>query len=345
MRKRIWIPCIVAVAICLIFLIKRRQSPQIPTVSQAQSLVNVTQSSIQPKTVENPPNANVLIYSNTPTSTPRSSGTYESYSNTIYQQQLAAWQAPIEFYGKVIDENSNSLSGAKISFRWVEKPTAEGNRTSSTESDSEGLFSLRGARGPGLTVIVNKEGYYISRSTPDSFRYALGSETFHPDLSNPIIFHLRKKGMGESLIGSNFPGFAHIAQLHHDGTPVELDLLKGTQVSAGTGQLKLEFWRDVSHLNVQPFDWKLQLSTPGGGLIQTDEEFAFEAPEKGYQPSIVLDMPATNQNWQGEITSKYYIRLSDGKYGRIDFYLLPRNGAFTVQSVFNLSGSRNLEPK
>ena len=37
-------------------------------------------------------------------------------------------------------------------------------------------------------------------------------------------------------------------------------------------------------------------------------------------------MRATNQDWLGELRSKYYIQLSDGKYGRIDFYLLLYNG-------------------
>jgi hypothetical protein len=135
-----------------------------------------------------------------------------------------------------------------------------------------------------------------------------------------------------------------IAQLHHDGTPVELNLLNGTQVPAGSGQLKLELWRDISDMKKQPFDWKLQLSMPSGGLVPTDEEFAFQAPESGYQPSIVIDMPATNQDWLGEVRSKYYVQLPDGKYGRIDFYLLPRNGVFTVSSSINPTGSRNLEP-
>jgi hypothetical protein len=148
----------------------------------------------------------------------------------------------------------------------------------------------------------------------------------------------------EPLIKTSYPvGIGQITQLYHDGTPVELDLLKGTQVPSGTGQLKLEFWRDISNKNARTFDWKLQLSVPQGGLAETCEEFAFQAPENGYQPSIVIDMPATNQNWRSEVRSKYYIRLPDGKYGRTDFYLLPYNGVFTVQSFINPSGSRNLE--
>lgn len=29
-----------------------------------------------------------------------------------------------------------------------------------------------------------------------------------------------------------------------------------------SGQLHLEFWRDISNINKQPFDWKLQLTGP-----------------------------------------------------------------------------------
>ena len=56
-------------------------------------------------------------------------------------------------------------------------------------------------------------------------------------------------------------------------------------------------------------------------------------------------MPATNQDRQREIRTKYYIQLPNGNYGRIDFYLFPYNGVFTVQSAINPTGSRNLEPQ
>ena len=154
---------------------------------------------------------------------------------------------------------------------------------------------------------------------------------------NPVVFHLRKKGLGAELIQKDFPpGMGQYWQLHHDGTPIELDLLSGSQTVAGNGQLKLELWRDVSNMKRQPFDWKLQLSIPNGGLIETNEELAFQAPKSGYQPSIVIDMPATNQNWQAEIRNKYYIQLPDGNYGRIDFYLLFR--IWIIYLPLNLAG-------
>ena len=50
-----------------------------------------------------------------------------------------------------------------------------------------------------------------------------------------------------------------IAQLHHDGTPVELDLFKGAQVPAGSGQLKLGFGG--------PSPIETQISTTGNASL------------------------------------------------------------------------------
>jgi len=321
-------------------LSERRQSDSSEFVATPTHQPSVSQS-VQPNIAENLPNPSTSATATLPTVPHTSIET----SNERRKQLMAARQTPIEFYGKVVDENTNPVAGASIQFGWMETPAKDGERKATAKSDSDGLFSLQGERGPTLEVLVSKAGYYNSKKDRTGFTYGDSAPEKHsPSMLNPVIFHLRKKGKGESLITTDFPGFARIAQLHHDGTPVELDLLKGEKVPAGNGQLTLEFWRDISNMNIQPFNWKFQLSALGGGLIEANEEFAFEAPEKGYQPSIVIDMPATNQDWQGEIRSKYYIQLPDGKYGRIDFYLLPRNGVFEVQSVINSSGAHNLEP-
>ena len=269
-------------------------------------------------------------------------------SNRMKQMEAVAqsvsheWRTPIQFYGKVVDENTNPITGAQIDFSCNDLSEAGTSNYKST-SDERGMFSVQGIAGKLLTVNVTKEGYYTSKQDNDSFYYAGQNVNFTPDIYNPVLFHLRKKGKGESLITVSYPGFAHIAQLHRDGTPIELDLLNGTQAPAGTGQLKLEFWKSTTSLNNRNFDWKLQLSSPGGGLIPSDEEFQFQAPANGYQSPIVIDMAATNQDWQAELNAEFYIQLANGDYGRIQFYLLPRNGAFTVQSAINPNGSVNLE--
>ena len=245
-----------------------------------------------------------------------------------------------DFYGKVIDQYGQPVVGADVTVE-VDLAIGRGG-THKAETDAAGLFQFTGLRGKSLDITPSKKGYLLSKQGQGS-QGMNGPET---SINNRAIYNMWKLKGAEPMIENSFPaGMGKITQLHHDGTPVELDLLKGTQVPAGNGQLKLEFWRDISNKNARTFDWKLQLSAPQGGLAETSEEFAFQAPQSGYQPSIVLNMPATNQNWQSEVRSKYYIHLPDGKYGRIDFYLLPYNGVITVHSAINPSGSRNLEPK
>jgi hypothetical protein len=346
MRKSILIICTVVLIFCL-WLLLHQNDQQVKTISSEVQAALTNQPS-----ANQVPATPAQTTQNPSTPKPSSASLAEAEakyratpegSNAFQQRIQAEWQKPIEFYGKVIDENSNPVAGVSIQFRW--SGFSDEVFTAATESDSEGLFSLQGKQGRVLDVSASKEGYYNSQKDKTGFLYSLGPDIYSPDSLNPIVFHLRKKRRGESLIEKDFPpGIGQIWQLHHDGTPIELDLLNGSQNVAGSGQLKLEFWRDISNLHKQPFDWKLQLSIPNGGLVPTDDEFAFQAPESGYLPSIVIDMPATNQNWLGEIRSKYYIQLPNGKYGRIDFYLLPYNGVFEVQSAINPFGSLNLEP-
>jgi hypothetical protein len=331
-------------AIAVLLLWRRSSHPANSTVQQ-QDVITTNQAN--PAPAQQTPSAVHTAAPGRPSSTPENNTAL--IENRIRQMKEAdertqdQWRTPIEFFGKVVDETGAPVEGSQVSFS-CNDVSETGTSYYRTVSGGQGLFSIRNITGKLLTVHVSKDGYYSSKRDNDSYYYAGQNENFRPDANNPVVFHLRKQAKGESLITSSFPGFAHIAQLRGDGTAVELDLLKGAQVSAGSGQLKLEFWRDVSNKNARVFDWKLQLYTQGGGLIQTTDEFAFQAPDSGYQPSIVIDMPATNQNWQGEVRSKYYIQLPDGKYGRIDFYLLPYNGVFTLQSAINPDGSRNLEP-
>jgi len=252
------------------------------------------------------------------------------------------WRTPIEFYGKVVDENNQPVLGATVVFG-INDLSNEGYTELKKESDAQGRFSLTGVRGKHTSVTVFKDGYYTSARNRRGFTYAGENVNFVPDPNNPIVFHLRKRKIAEPLIAADIPGFAKIAQLPRTGEPVDLDLIKSTKATVGNGQLRLEFWCDKIEKTTKTFNWKLHISVPSGGLIGTDEEFNFEAPITGYKSPIEIEIPASTENWQGELRQKYFIQLADGNYGRFELYLLARNGVFTVQSFINPSGSRNLE--
>ena len=78
-----------------------------------------------------------------------------------------------------------------------------------------------------------------------------------------------------------------------------------------------------------------------------DEEFPFEAPNEDYVPNDVVDMPVTNNvPWIDSFKRDYYVHTKDGKFGRMHFEMISGGDNFcTLDSYFNPSGSRNLEPQ
>ena len=255
--------------------------------------------------------------------------------------RLALWQAPIDFYGKVVDENGNAVEGASVGFGWMELPIETGNRTASTKSDAAGLFSLRGQRGPNLSVSVSKEGYYAAHRGQMSFNYALGNEDFKADPQNPIVFNFRKKGLGQPLLS-----LKRNYAVPRDGTPVSIDLVTGATAHGQNGNLVIQCWtQDQGKKPGEKYDWRCTVTVPGGGEVPTSDEFAFQAPEGGYMPSTEVQMIAGQPDWKDDVDLKFYFRLADGRYGRMTFSIIAGGQHFCIiDSVLNPSGSSNLEP-
>ena len=256
-------------------------------------------------------------------------------------------QKPIDFYGKVIDENSNAVSGANIGFRWDDLKAPDWTRTSATISDSDGLFSLNGKRGATLTVSASKEGYCTSRKDTDSFYFvfAPNNRVYSPNQSNPIIFHLHKKGQGAELVTSaNWlqPSLAVLVPLN--GAPVSVDLLQKKVGAVGDLELS-QIKPDRGHLQ-QTTNWSFHMSIPAGGFIEEADAFPFTAPETGYQTTVDFNFVKGEPDWATQLTKTYYIAFGQPrKYGwlRIESNLAQETIFLTY--AINPDGSQYLEPK
>lgn len=252
------------------------------------------------------------------------------------------WKAPIEFYGKVVDQNNQAVSEADIRITWTDQsPTGQSELR--VQSDQNGLFSIKSIRGYQLGVHVNKERYYTSSTEEKYFRFAGLGETFIPNSSNPVIFHLKRKGEAAELVKQN-KSFL----IPKDGTPVEISLLTGKVVHGGQGDIKIECWtmdQGFDPIHPQPYDWRSRLSVPGGGMIETTEEYPSNAPEAGYQPFTEIYMPAAlGRSWTDSAMKQYYLRLRDGNYARIAFKMMAHgNHGCRIVSFLNPDKSRNLE--
>jgi hypothetical protein len=265
------------------------------------------------------------------------------WSNMVqnWSQQI---HRPIEFYGKVVDENGQPVEGANIDFSWVYYHP-EASFTTNTLSDRDGLFALKGVVGAEMVVYAGKPGYYTVKSLNQiNFSYSElpGQQPFHPDPNNPIVFHLRKKGQGADLITSQHGVFPDLEfSGPRDGSTVRVDFFN--QKVGTEGQLELSSVKPPRGQAASK--WSFRLSVPDGGLIEENDEFPFEAPASGYQSMIEFDFKAGEINWTDTLHKHYYIVFGQPpKYGRIDV----ETGAYMgvdLGYTINPDDTRNLEPK
>ena len=251
------------------------------------------------------------------------------------------WRTPIAFYGKVVDESNQPVAGVSVSFSCNDL-SREGTSKYQTTSDGQGLFSLKGVKGKLLVLRLSKEGYYTSKRDNDSFDFAGdGRGILVLDPTNPIVFHLQNRGHAEPLFVFN-----RSYRVARDGTPTGIDLTAGNVAGDQHAHLKVECWTDdVGKKPGQKYDWKCRISVPGGGLQLSTNEFSFYAPADGYKPFDEINMPASFEGWwQSDVERKYFVKLGDGKWGRVKFAMIAGGDHFCIiESYLNPSGSRNLE--
>jgi hypothetical protein len=344
MRRRIYILGAVVLGLCVLLVLFRPAKKEPPDASTAQEVATDQLLPLaRAKTLEKSKaskqqkNANAPVASNVP---PRRSAT--EISNTLYQQMQADWRKPIEFYGIVVDENSNAVAGAGIRFRWADE--TENVNVSTAQTDSEGLFSLHGRFGRSLHVWVSKEGYYASHGGEENFLYSLANEKelYSADPLNPVVFRLQKKGEGVDLITSENGMQLKVAvRVPRDNSLVQLDFFQ--KQASPLGQLEIRQFKPAWQ---QATNWSFSLGIPSGGLIENQDEFQFEAPDTNYQPSVECHFAKGETNWTTQVTKQFYIRFGEPpKYGwlRIESNL-GQETVFITYAV-NPNGTRNLEPK
>ena len=254
------------------------------------------------------------------------------------------WKQPINFFGKVVDENGQPVADAVVKFIWNDIST-NGSSESQTVSESSGLFSLRDKRGKCLDVYVSKDEYYGFSTSHQFFEYARPyNGRIIPDPAKPYVFQLRKKGSTEPLIRINKSSL-----ISKDGTPTEVDLKTENKALAGANVIKIECWtkdgeKNQLHNNYL-YDWKCRVSVPAGGLIQSTNEFPFEAPLAGYQSADEINMPASlGSAWNNQVIRNYFVKFNDGHYAYIEIAMVAAGDHFfQLTSLLNPSGSRNLE--
>ena len=267
------------------------------------------------------------------------------YMQNVKADPTYDWKQPINFYGKAVDESNQPLAGAQVEYTWSALVT-NGTVTKHVETDGSGLFSIHEI-GKRISVTVTKEGYYTTPSEKlRTYEYANPADgLFSPDPYNPVIFHLRKKGVGVDLITSR-QGMSPDFPIHvpRDGTPVILDVLQ--RKVGDSGQIQISENKPDQSSWKQATTWSFQLQIPDGGFVEAHDEFHFEAPDEGYQSVVNFQFQKDSTNWAENINKTYYIEFGNPpQYGLFQVQTGISYGGAIITYAINPSGSRNLEPK
>ncbi len=248
---------------------------------------------------------------------------------------------PIEFYGRVLDQEGQPVAGVQVHLLWTDTST-NGTSERHMQTDAQGQFSLSGTTGRLLQVWLSKDGYYVPKTNQNNFDYATG---YLADPSNPVIFRLVKKGEGADLITSQYgirPDFT--VAVPKNGNPIRVDMLQ--RKAGDMGQLEMQSWIETDPATHRTTSWRLRLAIPDGGFVEHQDEFPFTAPEHGYQPELVFPPPNASNVRFGFSQKTYYIAFGQPRrYGRIQISASASTGNVMLQYTINPDGSRNLEPK
>jgi hypothetical protein len=263
------------------------------------------------------------------------------------------WRTPIEFFGKVIDEQKQPVVGASIDVAWsgtVEKYGGDGVGKRTLTSDANGMFTLAGVEGKGITVRVAKDGYHVpSESNMQWFEYAgFWEPTFiEPDRNKPVIFRLVKRPVAEPTL--------RVRQRSIPTAPSwakNIDLLAQPAETSGGGDMTLRIVRPPSPGYQNPFDWELKIEgTSGAEFVESKDEFMLRAPDHGYQKSLSMTFKQARGN--SIETIKFYVRNQARKlYAAVSVEVTPYYpnhatkedaACFIVTGTVNPNDSPNVE--
>lgn len=326
----------VIIAIALWWLLPRqRNGPAEPATVTAPSRT-------EPVGSPTPATASQATLSPTPSPNPP--------SPTSYREQVAAYLAsfrtPINFYGKVVDQHGAPVPQANVKLYANDKPGGENTSDYQRQTDAMGCFSLEGAMGITLGVGVSKPGYrrlssvYGQVTSSGTFEYGLSSQgPYRSSPESPTVFTLYKVGSVEPLVRIEEKSF----RIARDGSLLTISLDQ-----QGDHQVVLRCWNkqfETRPTGERKYDWRLEVSVPGGGLMVREDAFAFQAPEEGYTPTDTIDRPASLERWSSTAERSYFFRFEDGTFARANLRMQAGGVHFVMwESFFNPKpSSRNLE--
>ena len=272
------------------------------------------------------------------------------------KQLLSVANPPIEFYGRIVDQFDQPVSGVRVetyvaglspaSFVTHE---AKGG-TNFFSSDANGWFVISGMRGESLSFTLAKAGYELAPQSPLGFGYGPSLPTHHvPNPTNPVVYHMWKRQGPAEL-----KGFYNRGMIPSDGNSIWVseNSEKWSRAELPDSILKLTVNRErrvVTFDDKSHYQWGFEISLLGGGVQKTDDPFLYQAPESGYSSVLSIRHETGDADWIWEQRIVFYFKTRTGKYGHGEMFISNWQNQSEIYCelalTWNPDASRNLEPK
>jgi hypothetical protein len=258
------------------------------------------------------------------------------------QQELELWQSPLLYYGKVVDEKGVPIAGVQVSYgvNSLNDAREELYSTGTVATDGRGVFKVDGIRGVGLMLQLSHPRYYPypDNSTGFDKRSVPISGYFSDTEQKAQLFRMHSKGRPVPLVFRQ--GGMHTPA---DGTSATFPL-RGTTRAAIIGQGQIQGWKGTPDpQNDGRYDWKVSITVPSGGVLESTNYFEFVAPETGYQQTLEIGMPKDDSNWQSHLEKRLFFRFPN-YFVRANVSVDMFHDCFFAMDYFvNPNGSANLE--
>ncbi|MEI7938270.1 MAG: hypothetical protein WCK27_16390 [Verrucomicrobiota bacterium] len=287
-----------------------------------------------------------------PSATTTNPATEEPDKTVQLQAAATAKNVPVNFWGKVVDQDEQPLSGVRVVMRvrqWFYNPNSGPGTLSPKQertTDAEGRFEWTGASGDSLELeSVTKEGYRLSPKAQSGFIYRRDGDSFQPVAANPVVIRMWKLTASEALVS-----FRTLFGFVPDGRGYTMDLLTNKKLDGEKpeGDLVVRMTRPATVEPRQKYDWTLELDGVNGGLVEPADEFGYVAPEAGYQSKVSIRLRASDTDWVDSLTRDFFIRSRGGAlYGLLHLSIRSEydgKSAILFETRLNPQGSRNLQP-
>ncbi|MBB5353141.1 hypothetical protein HNR46_003394 [Haloferula luteola] len=257
------------------------------------------------------------------------------------------YSTPIDFWGKVVDQNGNPIVGVKADIVIDEQA---GMKSYVVFSDEKGLFELLGKKGARARVRVTKDGY--AATSNETMGSDVSSRTIYysmdampayapPTRDNPQVFVLRKKNPPADL---GYSEKDHVA-VNKNGTPQKIALRAGGKAI----EIEVRCWSSCPvPFSYDKYDWRAEIRVSAGKLRAITEIDPVTAPTDGYQPVFRLEMPKDMEgNWirsSPNGTRDFWIQFDDSTYAKARIEVKTgRTHEADAEVWYNLDGTNNFE--